>query len=131
MFITDLHIEGATQIAPGLYLTNSFNFDLYLDPKSWDTFPHSIVDGEWISAYGVCDSPEQFMEKIGKHLEESPNKYVVSFVRLRKEDQYPEGGWRWRKWGPYIGTQDHQAEYLFDEPVIEEVYVYSFYQYKG
>ena len=37
-------------------------------------------------------------------------------------------GWRWHKWGPYIGTQDPQCEYLADEPEIKEVFVYRFIQ---
>lgn len=38
------------------------------------------------------------------------------------------GGWRWEKWGPYIGTQRSVADYLHDEPDID--YVYTFHVYK-
>jgi hypothetical protein len=40
------------------------------------------------------------------------------------------GGWRWHKWGPYIGTQEPKCEYIHDEPEIEEVFTYHVYELK-
>lgn len=94
----------------------------------WEAYNDIEIDGQWFGSYGVCDSPEQFMEKIGKHLEASSDKYVVCFVKIRKDEQSPSGGWRWHKWGEYIGKQEPQCEYIYDEPVIEEVYTYHFYK---
>ena len=78
--------------------------------------------------YGVCDNFEQPIEKW--NLRERPENFFLAFVCLKKQDQEPHGGWRWHKWGPYIGTQDPQCEYLYDEPVIEQVFTYQIYELK-
>lgn len=98
--------------APGIWY--QYSFDLY------KTTGHE--------SNGVCDSPEQFMEKIGKILDTLPDEYVVGFDKISKKDQPPEGGWRWHKWGEYIGDQNPQYEYLYDEPEIEEIYLYNIFK---
>lgn len=45
-----------------------------------------------------------------------------------KEHEPPKDGWRWHKWGPYIGTQEPKAEYLYDEPTITLIYTYTIIQ---
>jgi len=132
-------LEGE-HIGRGLYLCTHWSFEHCL-PGKWQAFVHSNEDyyvpfavggtkceRPWESAntYGVCDSPEQFMELIGKHLDALEEQFVVSFVRIAKDEQPPQGGWRWHKWGPYIGTQDHECEYLADEPKVDVVYTYHF-----
>jgi len=47
---------------------------------------------------------------------------------IRKDLEPTDGGWRWHKWGEYIGTQNPQMEYIHDEPEIEKVYVYHIYE---
>jgi hypothetical protein len=107
----------------GLYEIGHWNFDFYLSDK-WEPYPDL---GEF-GPYGVCDSPDQFMRKAGAILTVPDRVFVVSFVHLRKADESPGGGWRWHKWGEYIGEQDPQCEYLYDEPVIEEVWTYHVYE---
>lgn len=46
-------------------------------------------------------------------------------TRLLKSEESSDGGWRWHKWGEYIGTHKPQCEYLHDEPEIEEVWVFD------
>ncbi len=119
------------KIGKGLYLCNHWNFELYLGgDRNWERYPEFAVGDEWFSAYGVCDSPDQFMEKYGKLLEDKPEWFVVSFVHIAKKDEDPQGGWRWHKWGPYIGNKEPTTEYLYDEPEIEEVYTYHAYRRK-
>jgi hypothetical protein len=43
---------------------------------------------------------------------------------FRKCDEDPDG-WRWHKWGEYVGLHAPQREYLHDEPLIETVYVFE------
>jgi hypothetical protein len=58
--------------------------------------------------YGVVDYPEQLGFRF-------PN-FVGSkefFPVYRKEQPYGLGGWRWHKWGPYLGTYNIRGmEYL-------------------
>jgi len=83
---------------------------------------------ENFSCYGVCDSWQQLLEKLPLEVKEGPIKYVIGITSIKKYDQEEEGGWRWHKWGPYIGIQQPTREYLRDEPLIEEVFVYQIYQ---
>jgi hypothetical protein len=112
------------RIGQGLYQIGHWNFVDLLEGK-WGSYPGLPGDH---NAYGVCDSPDQFMKVLGPVLAIGPRQYVVSFVQLKKADEPSEGGWRWHKWGPYIGEQDPQCEYLYDEPVIEEVWTYHIYE---
>ncbi len=111
----------------GVYRSNWWNFELEFRGRQYFEFdyPKSLPDD--FSCYGVCDSPEQLMEKLPNTVKSGPKFYVVSMVRLRKDEQ-EEGGWRWHKWGEYIGTQNPQCEYLKDEPDIEEVWTYHVYE---
>lgn len=77
--------------------------------------------------HGVADSPEQFFAKY-PGLATDPRHFAVTFWVHRKADQPAEGGWRWHKWGPYVGEQESQAEYLHDEPEIEEVVSFRVYE---
>lgn len=116
----------------GLYIIGHWNFEMYLpNEETWETYSSVTVGDDFYSSYGVCDSPAQFMEKLGPALEATPHKYVVSFVLISKDDQPNDGGWRWHKWGEYIGTQTPTTEYLYDEPLIREVYTYHFYVQKS
>jgi len=71
----------------------------------------------------VVDSPEQFIERYHHLLEADERTFAVFFTVIRKADQSEEGGWRWHKWGEYLGSHTPQHEYLYDEEGIEEVYV--------
>lgn len=82
------------------------------------------------NAYGVCDNYQQILDQC-KELVDSPTRqFVITLAEMCKEDQEPDGGWRWHKWGPYIGTQEPTTEYLFDEPIIERVFCFHIYEKK-
>jgi len=86
-------------------------------------------EGEHLSSYGVVDYPEQLFEKASV-IEDSPRKFVTCFTRMTRESQPKEGGWRWHKWGPYLGDKEPRCEYLTDEPDISEVFCYHIYEQK-
>jgi len=77
--------------------------------------------------YGVCDNIDQILNKYPE-LQNSDRKFIVSLVSMLKSEQSKSGGWRWHKWGEYIGEQNPTHEYLYDEPEIEEVFVYHIYE---
>ncbi len=79
-----------------------------------------------LAKYGVCDNPTQVMEwpEMAAALANPDRLYAVVFTILRSQDQHPTGGWRWHKWGEYVGVQNPQCEYLYDEPEIDTVYIY-------
>lgn len=112
------------RIGGGMYLCTHWNFENYTPVRErWREDPPSWLP---IQEYGVCDTPEQAVQKLG--LRDLPERYVISFVRIRRDEQPADGGWRWHKWGDYIGDHEPQCEYLHDEPEIEEVYTFHVYE---
>ena len=59
---------------------------------------------------GVCDYPDQVKEKYPELIQ---NVWFKPILRSDQESEW--GGWRWRKWGQYIGeySDDHRGEYLY------------------
>jgi len=124
---------GVERISKGFYSCGHWNFEWHLpDEKSWekcaDLTGVKLPDGDDLHCYGVCDSPAQLSEMVAAQLDKLADEFVVALVRLRRSEEPPEGGWRWHKWGPYIGTRHPQHEYLAHEPEIEEVWTYHVYQ---
>lgn len=113
--------SGAQEIREGVYEIGHFGGTSFL--RGYEHYPSNLS----VHCYGVCDSVDQLLEKCPE-LVESDRKFVVTVHTLKKSDQPLEGGWRWHKWGDYIGTQDPQCEYLHDEPVIEQVMTYHIYE---
>lgn len=97
----------------------------------WRDLNRPIDKQLWISyPYGVCDNYKQILERekdIDYYLN-SDEKFCILITPIYKKQQPSEGGWRWCKWGEYIGDQKSEAEYLYDEPNIEMVYVYNIYK---
>lgn len=136
----------------GLYVVGSYNFHAYLhgllvseypfDP--FDKIPRDLTGEERDAAlraacvasdeptrpgdYGVCDYPEQLIEKF-PIIDTDPRPFVVSFTKVAKVEEESPGGWRWHKWGAYIGDKDPQCEYIADEgPDITDVWCYHIYE---
>ena len=113
--------EFCKELRRGVYEIGHFGSSDFL--PGYDQYP----EGLGIDPYGVCDNVEQLLEKCPE-LEASDRQFVVAMHRIVKKEQPPKGGWRWHKWGEYIGIQNPMCEYLHDEPIIEEVYVYHIYE---
>ena len=79
--------------------------------------------------YGVADSLEQIIDFYNTNEEEFfKGNHVISTFEVHKNPEYSYSGWRWHKWGPYIGTQKPCCEYLNNEPEIEKVVCFSIYK---
>lgn len=76
--------------------------------------------------YGVADNVEQIKEFYKDQIASNAS-IVISISEIRKDRQPANGGWRWHKWGEYIGTQNRQCEYIYDEPEVDSVYVFHAY----
>lgn len=106
------------RIQEGVYETG-LNFDSYIG--LWTKYKTDFMTCK----YGVADTIDQILEYHADFISgEAPQ--VLSVCRIKRDEQ-GESGWRWHKWGQYIGTQEPTTEYIKDEPVIEEVLVYSIY----
>lgn len=88
-----------------------------------------LLDDQGRNSYGVCDHWTQVLALIPE-VDQPPHNYIIRVAPIRRDEQEPEGGWRWHKWGPYIGIFQEQArshEYLYDTPDVVEVFAYHIY----
>lgn len=79
--------------------------------------------------YGVCDNEQQILDK-WPHLENAKQRHFITMTPIYKKHQPISQGWRWHKWGEYIGNHEIEYEYLYDEKDIEVVYVFHVYTLK-
>lgn len=115
------------ELQPGIYEIGHFGSSSSL--RSFNHYPEfeKLKEDEYRGCYGVCDSVENLLA-VFPELEASEREFVVRLTPVLKENQSASGGWRWHKWGDYIGSQEPECEYLYDEPKIEKVYCYHIYE---
>ena len=87
-----------------------------LQKLTWDDRYKIFPNYEKIT-YGVADSVEQIKEYYKEEIADVNKKYVIALTPVwqEKENKGKGGGWRWHKWGEYIGKLNPQCEYLDDE----------------
>ena len=83
----------------------------------------------WLD-YGVCDNASQVLDYFDELNEiykayMNSRKFVVLMTPILKSNQPESCGWRWRKWGSYIGKFEPMHEYLYDEEDIDYVFVFK------
>lgn len=123
-----------TRLRRGVYTCGHWNFDMYMERRDgkrlpfemrYPSFPGDYDDDTYLGSYGVCDTVDQFLQYAGGRLHVPDRFFVVSLVEIRREHQPSNGGWRYHKWGQYIGTQNPQNEYLYDDKHIDAVFTFS------
>ena len=83
--------------------------------------------------YGVCDSIDQLKDYFKEEIEEVDRKFIITATPVfqDKKNKGKGGGWRWHKWGTYIGNLNPQCEYLDDEDFGEDFkYIICFHLYE-
>lgn len=121
----------------GIYQSSSpFNFpeDEFeeLQKLSWDD-RYKIFPDFSKNTYGVADSIEQIKEYYKEEIGDPEAKYTIHVTPVFQDrsNKGKGGGWRWHKWGPYIGNLNPQYEYLDDEEFGDNFqYVLTFGIYK-
>jgi len=94
---------------------------------NWEKTYNKYGEDTYLSNYGVCDNYKQILEQY-PFIETDDRKFIIALIPISKKHQSEHGGWRWHKWGKYIGTQTPICEYIYDEPEIDLVYVYHIYE---
>lgn len=112
----------------------NFGFDEFIETQnmSYEDHYESMVT-EWrvsvtnrkfpvdmLEQYGVADNIEQIKAYYKDWIEKSDWVITVTPVYQNKQNAGIGGGWRWHKWGEYIGNLDPQCEYLDDEDFGED-----------
>ena len=119
-----------TRVRQGVYQIPTFNGERFITGQyKVDNYPvfGPAPDGEYRGAYGVCDNANQILVTYPE-LVCSERRFTVTLCEVRREAQSETGGWRWHKWGRYIGTFEPQHEYLNDEVGIDRVFCYHIYE---
>ena len=119
---TDLDFDGVYVCE----LNSNHTIELLTDYREVKNFDSPIY---WYN-YGVCDHASQvldYYDYLYKQHEEymKDKKFVVLLTPMFKEDQPESGGWRWHKWGQYIGKYEPKCEYLYDEEGVDYVYCFT------
>ena len=125
----------------GVYTGAGFNGHLFLDRNDgWGSFASNYPTlgtvrkvgdlGEVgsFNAYGVCDHHLQILDQCPELALDPNREFVIMLTAVDRDDQPEHDGWRWHKWGPYIGTFESKCEYLYDEVGIDRVYCYHIYE---
>lgn len=111
------------EISNGVYIRPDFGSSSFLNP-GYKEYPRL----KNIGCYGVCDNYQQILD-LEPDLTNDPNrKFVIRLTSVKKANQSEQGGWRWHKWGEYIGVHEITTEYIYDEPIVEEVFCYHIYE---
>jgi len=100
-----------------------------------DIFDFNFPKGEFLETltpyeYGIADSVEQITDYYKDITKDLQKFYIVSITPVfqNKENRGKGGGWRWHKWGKYIGNLNPQYEYLDDEEfTVKYILVYTIY----
>jgi len=114
---------GPVKIAQGVYTIGHFGSSHFLRDYGYDCSP----DLGPFNPYGVCDSYEDILTQCPE-IDNPRRKFIICLTLVKKADEPSQGGWRWHKWGPYIGKHEITREYLADEPLVEQVYCYHVYE---
>lgn len=106
--------------------------DGWLIGDSYDFNAWRQLDVLKVPPMGVCDSIDQFDAKYGEALRaDELLDWCVFFTHVAKDPSNAGkgGGWRWHKWGQYVGEGEPKQEYLDDEDGFDDG-VYTFHVYR-
>lgn len=117
----------------GMYQIGHWNPEFVTPNKlssGWETDLHLIgKNGDYFGNGGGCDYPGQVLECID--LSRYSEQLVIFYVQINRKDQPQDGGWRFHKWGDYIGKHTIEYEYLYDQKDIDMVFTYHIYQFES
>jgi len=131
--------KPTTIVAKGIFQIGHFSGEDIL-PGEWNEYPDlhaagrdpidAMSDENWTNCYGVCDDVQQLLDRCPMLVEDPDREFAITLTEIRRDEQPADGGWRWHKWGPYIGAHEPQCEYLYDEEGIDRVFCYHVFEVK-
>ena len=123
----------------GVYVSHNPNTHLELPTFTDYKTDNSLYGGNRITPllmyeYGVCDNASQALDVYDRIIAESVSDEAKEqmngefIIRLTPIFSKYNEGWRWHKWGAYVGVQNPEYEYICDEPNIDMVYAFHIYR---
>ena len=87
-----------------------------------------------LETYLTKDSTHSFFirgKRLYKFLTDNPDAvYLIRFHPVFNHHNGKANGWRWHKWGPYLGKHTPKCEYLDEEKNIDYVLLWHLYPLK-
>lgn len=85
--------------------------------------------------YGVADNASQVLDYYDSLCKDHPDyvkdkEFIIILTPIFRDSQPSAGGWRWHKWGPYLGKFESRCEYLHDEKGIDFVLCFKIVEVK-
>ena len=104
----------------GVYYCDQFDWIVkdFVNEKLIDDSAFNIDHRFDVQCYGVCDNASQVIEyyrNIEKERGIDLGDCIICLRPIVKKWEPPRDGWRWHKWGPYIGVKHPTCEYIYDE----------------
>lgn len=120
-----------TWFEKGIYEAKDFSLDewflrQYYGYSVTNSIPKlmPLLKESGLRPFGVADSIEQ-VKAYYEPLESLSEQFFIMVTPVyRKEQSSPFGGFRFHKWGKYIGKHDIRHEYLCDEKDMDMVYTF-------
>lgn len=119
-----------SKLADGIYKSTFLYGGLPWDMPNRKKFCDYPELDSFKSSYGTCDNVQQILDEYPE-LQDPNRQFVVFVATVVRADQPATDGWRWHKWGPYIGKLKPEHEYIYDETDIEQVLIYEIYEWMG
>lgn len=123
----DLFIKDFTDvvcpIAKGIYVDNALNtlLELQFMKREFQVFENDFRETD---LYGLCDNEMQVCNKYKDLLEDKNRKFIIVLSNIYRNCQPDEYGFRFHKWGKYIGDYEITCEYLKNQTNMDKVVVY-------
>lgn len=115
--------EPPKLLQQGVYQVGHFGSSDF--PRGFNHYP---TLSDYFGPYGVCDNVQQILDQCPELEASTDRQFLITVTPIVRANQEPQGGWRWHKWGEYIGEHNPQHEYLYDEKDIDQVLVFHIYE---
>lgn len=129
----DEYIKDSSEDFNGCWILHNLsglmNLDLLINEackqNALDSRKYGFDSDEYWDHFGLCDNATQAKKFYETRKAEGlyPGNHVIILQPMY-------GGFRWHKWGPYIGEFDHRCEYFDDEEGIKMVYSFNIVRIK-
>lgn len=129
-----------TNLNPENLINNATHYELY---SRYTALPYGVSDNasqvldnlyHALDVYLTKDSTHDFFtrgKRLYKYLTKYPDAvYLIGFTPIFNHHNGASGGWRWHKWGRYLGKYAPECEYLDEETNIDYVLIWHLYPLK-
>lgn len=123
-------VQYSTEKSRGIWFINSHNFHIDLEDMSTHILVESYPNLGSTEPYFVTDNLDTIQKYYDEQINDPEHEYVISVTEVKKQDQPEDDGWRYHKWGQFIGDVEPDSEYIYDSNVHDVAYCVHIYEVK-